>query len=114
MKPKTYEVVLLDEEEHKSDKSRLREELILANFYLDVNPEDNEMAIREKLTKLFRKTFPLTTPNMFNFMKCNRTLLTDPGVPETFEWNYEHLKKTFRARKTIYSAHCSCYFPGYA
>ena len=98
-KPKTYEVVLLDENEEKMDKLRLREELILENFYLDVKSDDNEQIIRENLNNLFSKKFPLITPRMFNFMKCCRTVLTDPGVSDSFEWDFRHLKSLAGQRK---------------
>ena len=90
--PKTYQVVLLEEDENKSESYRYSDEMILGTWFIDLFPDEKEEDIKMKLTDVFQSKFALISSNLFEFVKCCKRTISAPTVCNNFKWDFGYIK----------------------
>ena len=90
--PKTYQLVLLEEDENKSESYRYSDEMLLGTWFIDLFPDEKEEDIKMNLSDVFQSIFPLISSNLFEFVKCCRRNISVSAVWNDFKWYFGHIK----------------------
>ena len=78
--PKTYQVVLLEEDENKSESYSYSDEIILRTWFTDLFLDEKEKSIKMKLADVLQSKLSLISSNLFEFVKSFRRTISAPTV----------------------------------
>ena len=78
--PKTYQVVLLEEDENKSESYSYSDEIILRTWFTDLFLDEKEKSIKMKLANVLQSKLSLISSNLFEFVKSFRRTISAPTV----------------------------------
>ena len=78
--PKTYQVVLLEEDENKSESYSYSDEIILRTWFIDLFLDEKEKSIKMKLADVLQSKLSLISSNLFEFVKSFRRTISAPTV----------------------------------
>ena len=90
--PKTYRVVLLEEDENKSESYRYSDEMIPGTWFIDFFLDEKEEDINMKLSDAFQSKFPLISSNLFEFVNWSRKTISVPTVCNDLKWDFGHIR----------------------
>ena len=78
--PKTYQVVLLEEGENKSESYSYSDEIILRTWFIDLFLDGKEESIKMKLADVLQSKLSLISSNFFEFVKSFMRTISAPTV----------------------------------
>ena len=97
--PKTYQVVLLEEGENKSESYSYSDEIILRTWFIDLFLDEKEESIKMKLADVLQSKLSLISSNFFEFVKSFMRTISAPTVWNNFRWDFVNIKSLAEQRK---------------